>query len=229
MSGLFLNCLCRVDGAQWGMTKPPCPAPPSGEPTRRQWESLLLGWTHEIRNRLNGISLEAADLAEMSGGELDAAPLHQRVQEAAKLLAELREQLVLPPEDRPEVTLGELFEAITQQRLSLAPGLPERSDLVLHMNAAQVAQALAWLGQMQAMTVQIESAGAALSLLLKFSGASSLPWPLPDVPGRPFTRAEMTCWSAGQLLAQNGWQAAAGSATSESKSVRFVYADPNRG
>ncbi len=38
-----------------------------GPVPREEFEHFLVALTHEIRNRLNGIALEAADIAELAG------------------------------------------------------------------------------------------------------------------------------------------------------------------
>jgi len=68
--------------------------PSSGEPTavsREELELFLQALTHEIRNRLSGIALEAADLAEQGAPQLDATRLQQQVQDCSILLKKVRE------------------------------------------------------------------------------------------------------------------------------------------
>jgi len=75
---------------------PQDPKKPEALP-REDFEQFLLAFTHEIRNRLNGIALEAADLAEQVGPQADASRLQQQVQECSAFLKKVRETLA--PED----------------------------------------------------------------------------------------------------------------------------------
>ncbi len=72
---------------------PPSPSPVS----REEFEELVNVLVHELRNRLNGIALEATDLAEQADPQVDAMRLQQRVQECSALLKKVREELA--PED----------------------------------------------------------------------------------------------------------------------------------
>jgi signal transduction histidine kinase len=56
-------------------------------------ELFVQALTHEIRNRLSGISLEAADLAEQAGNQVDAHRLQQQVQECSAFLKKVREMI----------------------------------------------------------------------------------------------------------------------------------------
>jgi signal transduction histidine kinase len=76
------------------------PSEPSPEPTaipREEFEIFLNALTHEIRNRLNSIALEAADLAEQAGPPADAARLQEHVQDCSAFLKKVRETLA--PDD----------------------------------------------------------------------------------------------------------------------------------
>jgi len=74
------------------------PNAPQPEPlAREEFEKFLLVFTHEIRNRLNSIALEAADLAEQAGPPVDAARLQQQIQECSAFLKKVRETLA--PDD----------------------------------------------------------------------------------------------------------------------------------
>jgi signal transduction histidine kinase len=68
------------------------PSPP-GDLTREEFEAFLRAFTHELRNRLNGIGLEAADLAEQAGAGADASRLQRQVRECSAFLKEVREML----------------------------------------------------------------------------------------------------------------------------------------
>jgi len=58
---------------------------------REEFEHFLVALTHEIRNRLNGIALEAADIAELAGPPADATRLQEYVQECSAFLKKVRE------------------------------------------------------------------------------------------------------------------------------------------
>ncbi len=64
---------------------------------REEFEHFLNALTHAIRNRLNGIALEAADLAEQAGPRADATRLQQQVQDCSAFLKKVRERLA--PDD----------------------------------------------------------------------------------------------------------------------------------
>jgi signal transduction histidine kinase len=74
--------------------------PPSSDPaliSREEFEEFLHVFTHEIRNRLNGIGLEASDIAEQAGDAVDADRLQQRIRQCAVLLKNVRD--LLSPEE----------------------------------------------------------------------------------------------------------------------------------
>jgi len=60
---------------------------------REEFEQFLQALTHEIRNRLNIIALEAADLAEQAGPQADSTRLQQQVQECSAFLKKVRAHL----------------------------------------------------------------------------------------------------------------------------------------
>ncbi|MEJ0000028.1 MAG: hypothetical protein WDO13_13165 [Verrucomicrobiota bacterium] len=86
---------------------------PSAVP-REEFEKFIIAMTHEIRNKLNTIALEAADLAEQAGPPADASRLQQHVQECSAYLKKIRETLA--PDDshtdnrRPEQFVQRLRE-----------------------------------------------------------------------------------------------------------------------
>ena len=73
---------------------------PSAVP-REEFEQFINTLTHEIRNRLNSIALEAADLAEQAGPPADATRLQQHVQDCSTYLKTIRETLA-PDESHTE-------------------------------------------------------------------------------------------------------------------------------
>ena len=76
------------------MTAPDPESPlPASMLSREEFEDFLNVFTHEIRNRLNGISLEAADLSERAGKMADDSGLQQRVRDCSTFLRAVRDQL----------------------------------------------------------------------------------------------------------------------------------------
>jgi signal transduction histidine kinase len=91
----------------------PASSPPADALTRAEFDEFLQLFTHELRNRLNGIALEAADLAEQVEDAADASRLQGRVRECAELLRTVREMLT--PED-PEARPLSVAEAMVKLR-----------------------------------------------------------------------------------------------------------------
>jgi signal transduction histidine kinase len=71
---------------------------------REEFEKFLHAFTHELRNKLNGIALEAADLAEQIGKDADARRLQQQVQACSAFLKEARDALA--PDQINAVRMG---------------------------------------------------------------------------------------------------------------------------
>lgn len=69
---------------------------PSAVP-REEFEKFIVALTHEIRNKLNTIALEAANLAEQYGCPDDGSRLQQQIQECSAYLKKIRETLA--PDD----------------------------------------------------------------------------------------------------------------------------------
>lgn len=97
------------------MSKPSETISPSGESAvpREEFERFLHVLTHEIRNRLNGIALEAADLAEQAGPQADSTRLQQQIQDCSTFLKKIR--TTLAPDD-PQVQRAELAEFVKALR-----------------------------------------------------------------------------------------------------------------
>jgi len=76
---------------------------------REEFERFLVALTHDIRNKLNGIALEAADLSEQADGQIDATRLQQYVQDCSGFLKRIRESLA--PED-PRVEKMNLLDFV---------------------------------------------------------------------------------------------------------------------
>ncbi len=88
---------------------------PSAVP-REEFESFILALTHEIRNKLNSIALEAADLAEQAGPPADAARLQQLVQECSHYLKKIREKLVPDDAHTDTVALSEFVQRLREKK-----------------------------------------------------------------------------------------------------------------
>ena len=88
---------------------------------REEFEKFLLVFTHEIRNRLNGIALEAADLAEQArltaGPPADAARLQQQVQECSAFLKKVRETLAPDDPQAERTALADFVKKLRKQNL----------------------------------------------------------------------------------------------------------------
>ena len=83
--------------------------------SREEFEQFLQALTHEIRNRLSGIALEAADLAEQAGAQADASRLQKQVQECAAFLKKVRE--LATSEGTEPVTLAEVIRRLKERSL----------------------------------------------------------------------------------------------------------------
>jgi len=93
---------------------PTKPEQPATVP-REEFERFLVVFTHEIRNKLNAIALEAADLAEQIGPSADAARLQQQVQECSAFLKKVRQALA-PDDPRAEkVALPEFVKKMRER------------------------------------------------------------------------------------------------------------------
>jgi signal transduction histidine kinase len=94
--------------------------PKRREPTpivREEFEQFLQALTHEIRNRLSGISLEAADLAEQAGTQVDASRLQQQVQDCSAFLRKVRELATPEAADAEWVALAEVTKRLKERSL----------------------------------------------------------------------------------------------------------------
>jgi signal transduction histidine kinase len=86
--------------------------------TREEFETFLRAFTHEIRNRLNGITLEAADLAEQAGPGVDASRLQRQVQECSAFLKTVREMLASDSLQKEKVALAEVVKKWREQKIA---------------------------------------------------------------------------------------------------------------
>src|SRR5271170_3267884 len=95
------------------------PASGSHDPNdlpREEFESFLNALTHEIRNRLSGIALEAADLAEQAGPPADATRLQQHVQDCSAFLKKVREALAPDDAHAERVSLSDFIKKLREQK-----------------------------------------------------------------------------------------------------------------
>jgi len=83
---------------------------------RAEFEQFLSALTHEIRNRLNSIALEAADLAEQAGPPADAVRLQRYVQECSGFLKKVRETLAPDDPNAEKMTLPEFVKRLRERR-----------------------------------------------------------------------------------------------------------------
>ena len=91
-------------------------APGTNEIPREEFELFLNALTHEIRNRLNSIALEAADLAEKAGPPADATRLQQHVQDCSAFLKKVRETLAPDDPHAEKVALSAFVKELHEQR-----------------------------------------------------------------------------------------------------------------
>jgi len=95
------------------------PASGSHDPNqlpREEFEHFLNALTHEIRNRLNNIALEAADLAEQVGPAADATRLQQHVQDCSAFLKKVRETLAPDDSHAKKMALSTFVKELHDQR-----------------------------------------------------------------------------------------------------------------
>jgi signal transduction histidine kinase len=88
---------------------------PSAVP-REEFEAFIHALTHEIRNRLNSIALEAADLAEQAGPPADATRLQQYVQDCSSYLKKVRETLAPDDTHTETVALTEFVKKLREKK-----------------------------------------------------------------------------------------------------------------
>jgi signal transduction histidine kinase len=93
----------------------PAPQGPNQLP-REEFEHFLNALTHEIRNRLNSIALEAADLAEQAGPPADATRLQEHVQDCSAFLKKVRETCAPDDAHAPKVALSDFVKKLREER-----------------------------------------------------------------------------------------------------------------
>jgi signal transduction histidine kinase len=91
---------------------------PNGESAvpREEFERFLHVLTHEIRNQLNGIALEVADLAEQAGPQADSSRLQQQIQECSVFLKKIRETLAPDDPTAEKVALGDFTKKLRERK-----------------------------------------------------------------------------------------------------------------
>lgn len=94
------------------------PHDPKPSPTvpRKEFELFLSALTHEMRNRLNGIALEAADLAEQVGSQADATRLQRQIQDCSAFLKKVRETLAPDDPQAEKVALADFVKKLREQK-----------------------------------------------------------------------------------------------------------------
>jgi len=90
---------------------------PSDHLSREEFENFLQIFTHEIRNRLNGIALEAADLAEQAGPQANSHRLQQQVQECSAFLKAVREMVSSTSTEGKKIAFHDLIKKIKERNL----------------------------------------------------------------------------------------------------------------
>jgi len=88
---------------------------PSAVP-REEFEAFINSLTHEIRNRLNSIALEAANLAEQAGPPADGTKLQQYVQDCSLYLKKVRETLAPDDAHTETVALTEFVRKLREKK-----------------------------------------------------------------------------------------------------------------
>ncbi len=91
----------------------PAPVP------REEFEAFINALTHEIRNRLNSIALEAADLAEQAGPPADATRLQQHVQNCSAFLKKVRETWASDDANGEKVPLSDFVKRLRERQGSV--------------------------------------------------------------------------------------------------------------
>jgi signal transduction histidine kinase len=101
------------------MNSSPEPSPDLTAVPRGEFEQFLNALTHEIRNRLNSIALEAADLAEQAGPPADATRLQEHVQDCSAFLKKVRETLAPDDTHTQRVQLSEYVQKLRSRATDL--------------------------------------------------------------------------------------------------------------
>ena len=83
---------------------------------REEFEQFLVALTHDIRNKLNSIALEAADLAEQADGQVDGARLQQYVQDCSAFLKNVRQTLAPDDPNADKMNLPEFVQHLRERK-----------------------------------------------------------------------------------------------------------------
>ncbi|HUB68145.1 MAG TPA: hypothetical protein VL981_11735 [Candidatus Methylacidiphilales bacterium] len=84
--------------------------------SREEFETFLRALTHEIRNRLNGIALEAADFAEQTGTGIDASRLQRQIQDCSTFLKAVRDMLASDSPQKGKISPAEAIKKWREQK-----------------------------------------------------------------------------------------------------------------
>ncbi len=84
---------------------------------REEVEDFLHVFTHELRNRLNSIALEATDLAEQAGPQADSSRLQRQVRECSAFLKNVRDLLTPDDPQAKKIALPELVKKLRERKL----------------------------------------------------------------------------------------------------------------
>lgn len=83
---------------------------------REEFEKFIIALTHEIRNKLNTIALEAANLAEQSGADEEGARLQQQIQDCSAYLKKIRETLAPDDTHTDTVVLTDFVKRLREKK-----------------------------------------------------------------------------------------------------------------
>jgi signal transduction histidine kinase len=83
---------------------------------REEFEKFLVALTHDIRNKLNSIALEAADLSEQADGQVDGSRLQQYVQEGSGFLKNVRQTLAPDDPNAEKMNLPEFIQQLRNHK-----------------------------------------------------------------------------------------------------------------
>ena len=84
--------------------------------TREEFEEFLRAFTHEVRNRLNSIALEAADLAEQAGPGVDASRLQRQIQDCSAFLKAARDLLASDTPQQGKIAPAAQLKALLERK-----------------------------------------------------------------------------------------------------------------
>ena len=88
----------------------------SDDLTREEFEKFLHAFTHEICNRLNSIALEAADLAEQAGADVDSSRLQRQIQDCSVFLKAARDMLASDSSQTGKIAPDEALKKLLKQK-----------------------------------------------------------------------------------------------------------------